>query len=460
MTADVEAYLAARVDRYVAELREFCTIPSISAQPAHKADVERAARFAADRLAAAGMADAAIRPTAGHPVVTAAWQGDDHAPTVLVYGHYDVQPPEPLAAWQTPPFEPDVRDDRLYARGASDDKGPLLIPILVAEAFLAVRGSLPVNLKFAIEGEEETGSPHLEAAVGGLANRLAADLVLSADGAMWRADLPSVIVASRGLLALDLAVRGAAKDLHSGRHGGSAPNPLVALAALVAGLHDADGRVAVAGFYDGIRPPDPAILRTIEAVGFDAGRYFTDIGARPPDPLPAGADLLRRQWLEPTLELNGLVGGYGGEGTKTVIPARAGAKITCRLVAGQDPDRVFDAIRAHLEQRCPGGFGLAITRHGRGSAAAALPADLPALGVVEDVLEGLYGARPLRVAMGATIPIGGVFRRSLGIETVFFSFSTADEDFHGPNEFFRLKSFRDGLVAWARLLEALGTRLR
>jgi acetylornithine deacetylase/succinyl-diaminopimelate desuccinylase-like protein len=459
MSADVEVHLAARFDRYIAELRDFCAIPSVSAQPAHKADVERAARFTADRLAAAGLADVAIHPTRGHPVVTAGWHGADQAPTVLVYGHYDVQPPEPLDAWQSPPFEPTVRDDRLYARGASDDKGPLLIPILVADAFLAVRGSLPLNLKFLIEGEEEIGSLHLEAAIGELVHRLEADLVLSADGAMWRADLPSVIVASRGLLGFDLTVQGAAKDLHSGRHGGSAPNPLVALAALTASLHEADGRVAVVGFYEGIGPLDPAILCTIEAAGFDAGRYFAEIGARPPDPMPTGAELLRQQWLEPTLELNGLTGGYGGDGTKTVIPTRAGAKITCRLVAGQDPDRVFDAIRAHLEQRCPAGFGLEVTRHGRGSAAVALPPDLPALGVVEDVLEGLYGVRPLRVAMGATIPIGGAFRRILGIETVFFSFSTADEDFHGPNEFFRLGSFRTGLTAWARALEALGARL-
>jgi acetylornithine deacetylase/succinyl-diaminopimelate desuccinylase-like protein len=459
MTADVEAYLAARVDRYIAELCEFCAIPSVSTQPAHKADVERAARFAAERLRAAGLGEVALHPTAGHPVVTAAWRGDDAAPTVLIYGHYDVQPPEPLDQWLTSPFEPAVRDDRLYARGASDDKGPLLIPIVVAEAFLAVRGRLPVNLKFVIEGEEESGSPHFEPAVAGLHDRLAADLVLSADGAMWRSDLPSVTVASRGMLALELTVEGAAKDLHSGRHGGSAPNPLRALTSLAASLHDPDGRVAVAGFYDGALPADPAILRTIETAGFGAARYFAEIGAQPPDPLPSGAALLRRQWLEPTLELNGLHGGYGGPGTKTVIPARAGAKITCRLVAGQQPDRVFDAIRSHLEQRCPAGFGLQVTRHGPGSAAAALPPDLPALAVTEDVIEGLYGVRPLRVAMGATIPIGGIFRRTLGIETVFFSFSTADEDYHAPNEFFRLKSFRDGLVAWARVLEALAARL-
>ncbi|HET6521892.1 MAG TPA: dipeptidase, partial [Geminicoccaceae bacterium] len=443
MTEEVEGYLAGRFDGYVDELRRFCAIPSVSTQPSHRPDVLRAARFVADRLAAAGLADAAVHPTAGHPVVTAAWRGGDGgAPTVLVYGHYDVQPPEPLEAWLTPPFEATVRGDRLYARGASDDKGPLLIPILVAEAFLGARGRLPVNLKFLIEGEEECGSPNLEAATAALADRLAADVVLSADGAMWRADLPSVIVASRGLLALDVTLAGAARDLHSGRHGGSAPNPLRALARLVASLHDDAGRVAVAGFYDDVLPPDPALVRTIEAVGFDAGRYFAEIGARPPDPLPAGAELLRRQWLEPTLELNGLTGGYGGAGTKTVIPGRAGAKISCRLTAGQDPDRVFDAIRRHLERHRPDGFGLGVTRRGRGSAAAALPPDLPALGVIEDVLEGLYGVRPLRVAMGATIPIGDVFRRVLGIETVFFSFSTADEDFHGPNEFFRLQSFR------------------
>ena len=455
MSADIEADLAAGFERHLEDLRHFCAIPSVSTQPAYKPDVERAARFVAGRLDAAGLARAAVRPTAGHPVVTAEWLGAAGAPTVLVYGHYDVQPPEPLEAWHTPPFEPTVRDDRLYARGASDDKGPLLIPILVAEAFLRRHGRLPVNLKFLIEGEEECGSPNFEGAVAALAGELAADLVLSADGAMWRPDLPSVTVASRGLLALEVTLEGAARDLHSGRHGGSAPNPLPALATLIASLHDAAGRVAVAGFHDGLSPPDPALLHTLETVPFDVAGYFAGIGARPPAPLPCAADLLRRQWLEPTLELNGLSGGYGGPGTKTVIPARASAKITCRLAAGQEPDRVFAALATHLEQRCPPGFGLEVTRQGPGSAAAALPPDLPALAVIEDVLEGLYGARPVRVAMGATIPIGGVFERRLGLPTVFFSFSTADEDFHGPNEFFRLASFRTGLVAWARALEAL-----
>jgi acetylornithine deacetylase/succinyl-diaminopimelate desuccinylase-like protein len=320
---------------------------------------------------------------------------------------------------------------------------------------LQVRGALPVNLKFLIEGEEECGSPHLEPAVGELAERLAADLVVSADGAMWRPDLLSVIVASRGMLGLELTLEGAAKDLHSGRHGGSAPNPLRALARLVASLHDAEGRVAVEGFYDGVLPVDPAIVRTIETVGFDGAAYFAEIGAPLPTPLPSGEQLLTRQWLEPTLELNGLNGGYGGEGSKTVIPARANVKITCRLVAGQEPDRIFTAICDHIERHCPDGFTRRTVRRGPGRAASALPPELPALRVIEDVLTGLYGTAPLRVAMGATIPIGGVFRRQLGADTVYFSFATADEDYHAPNEFFRLASFRTGLIAWTRALAAL-----
>jgi acetylornithine deacetylase/succinyl-diaminopimelate desuccinylase-like protein len=279
---------------------------------------------------------------------------------------------------------------------------------------------------------------------------------MSADGAMWRPDLPSVIVASRGMLGLEFTLEGAAKDLHSGRHGGSAPNPLRAIARLVASLHEADGRVAVEGFYDGVRPVDPLIVRAIETVGFDTAAYFAEIGAPMPTPPPSGQELLTRQWLEPTLELNGLNGGYGGEGSKTVIPAAATAKITCRLVAGQEPDRIYEAIVGHLQRHCPDGFTLRFSRRGPGCAAASLPAELPALRVIEEVLTGLFGTAPLRVAMGATIPIGGVFQRQLGLDPVFFSFATADEDYHAPNEFFRLASFRHGLTAWARALAAMG----
>jgi acetylornithine deacetylase/succinyl-diaminopimelate desuccinylase-like protein len=458
--SDVEAHLAANFPAYVEELKAFCRIPSVSTDPARKADVLRAATFVVERLRRAGFENVEKVATAGHPVVFGEWCKAPDAPTIVVYGHYDVQPPDPLDKWVTPPFEADVRDDRLYARGASDDKGPLLIPILVAEAFLTLRGTLPLNVKVLIEGEEESGSPHFATAVASLRNKLGCDLVVSADGAMWRADLPSLTIASRGMAALDLTVTGAAKDLHSGRHGGSAPNPVRALAAVLASFHDADGRVAVEGFLDGAVPPDPRIREAIAAVGFDAGRYFDEVGAPRPEPLPDGETLLTRQWLEPTLELNGIFGGYTGPGTKTVIPASATAKITCRLIAGQRPDHVFAAIRSHVAAHLPSGFSFEFSRHGPGTTAFALDPELPALAVLEDILGEISGRKPLRVAMGATVPIGTVFKEQLGAPTVFFSFSTSDEDYHAPNEFFRLKSFRDGLVAWARAYEALGRRIK
>ena len=381
---------------------------------------------------------------------------DAALPTILVYGHYDVQPPDPLEKWRSPPFEPEVRDDRLYARGAADDKGPLTVALHAMRALHETAGRLPLNVKVLVEGEEESGSPHFEATVERLADRLACDLVVSADGAMWRADLPSVTVASRGMVALDVEVTGAGKDLHSGRHGGSAPNPVRALVRMLAALHDAAGDVTVPGFADTATPPDPAILEAIGASGFDVGAYFDAIGAPRPDPLPSAEDLLSRQWLIPTLEFNGISGGYAGDGTKTVIPAVARAKITCRLVAGQDPGRVAAAIEARLRDELPDGYGLSVRRHGPGSAAFATDPDLEGLKLVEDVLEEVMGRRPLRVAMGATIPIGAVFQHHLGVGVVFFSFATADEDYHAPNEFFRLSSFRKGCVAWVRLLERLG----
>jgi acetylornithine deacetylase/succinyl-diaminopimelate desuccinylase-like protein len=453
---DVEDYLAANFDASVEELKAFCRIPSVSADPAYMEGIEGAARFVADRLRRTGMESVEIVTTDRNPVVTANWLHAPGAPTIVVYGHYDVQPPDPLDKWTTPPFEPDIRDRRLYARGASDDKGPVLIPILAAEAFLRLRGALPVNLKFVIEGEEEVGSPSFQGTIARLKDQLVCDLVVSADGATWRADIPSVTVASRGMLALDITVTGAGKDLHSGRHGGSAPNPVRALASLLASLHDACGGVAVTGFLDGACAPDPTVLETIHAVGFDAGRYFDEIGAPWPDPLPDGAELLTRQWLEPTIEFNGISGGYSGPGTKTVIPASASAKISCRLIAGQDPDRVAEVLRRHFEERLPSGYALETNRHGPGTPAFALDLDVPALRHVEAVLEELYGKKPLRVAMGATVPIGTVFRSVLDVPMVFFSFSTSDEDYHAPNEFFRLSSFRDGLLAWARLYQRLG----
>lgn len=453
MTA-VEDWLKAHEAQALETLRQFCAIPSVSTDPAYADGIAQAAEFVARQLTQAGFPVVEVLPTAGHPVVLAEWCAVPGAPTILIYGHYDVQPPDPLDKWTSAPFTPTLRDGKLYARGASDDKGPLLIPILVAAAYESVRGGLPLNVKVLIEGEEESGSPHFDLTVARQRDRLACDLVVSADGAMWRADLPSVTVASRGLVALEVKVEGAGKDLHSGRHGGSAPNPIRALAQMLAGLHDRDGRVTVAGFDTGT-DPDPLIGKAIHAVEFDAAAYFAEIGADMPDPLPSGADLLTGQWLRPTLEFNGISGGYAGTGTKTVIPSEASAKITCRLVPGQDPALVAGAIRAHLQSALPTGFRLTVTQHGPGTPAFALDPDLPALSTAEAILSEVLGQKPLRVAMGATIPIGEVFARNLGVGTIFFSFATSDEDYHAPNEYFRLSSFRTGQIAWARLFDRL-----
>ena len=452
----VEDWLLSHEPQALQTLIQFCRIPSVSTDPAYAAGIAQAAAFVADQLTKAGFPVVEVIATPGHPCVLAEWCEVPGAPTILVYGHYDVQPPDPLDKWQSAPFEPTVRNDRLYARGVSDDKGPLMIPILVAAAYKAVTGGLPLNVKVLIEGEEESGSPSFDGAVARLKDRLACDLVVSADGAMWRADLPSVTVASRGLVALEVTVDGAAKDLHSGRHGGSAPNPIRALTRILASLHDAEGQVQVKGFADAALQPDPLIETAIRDVGFDPTTYFVDIGAALPAPLPSGIALLTQQWLRPTLEFNGISGGYAGAGTKTVIPATASAKITCRLVPGQVPDDVVVAIRNHLQATLPSGYRLTVRQQGPGTPAFALDPALPALKVAEGILTEVLGAAPLRVAMGATIPIGEVFARNLGVGTIFFSFSTSDEDYHAPNEHFRLSSFRIGQIAWARLFDRLG----
>ena len=453
---DPIAYAEAHRDRILEELVAFARIPSVSTDPAYAEHIGEAADWVAERMRRAGFEQVRINPTTGHPIVTGAWLKAPGAPTILVYGHYDVQPPDPLDKWKSPPFEPTVRDERLYARGVSDDKGPMLIPLKAAEAFMQTLGRLPINVKLVIEGEEERGSEHLGAFVRAHAAELAADFVLSADGAMWRPDEPSVTVANRGICALEFALTGAAKDLHSGRHGGGIANPLHAIARLAASLHDVSGRIAVEGFYDRVLPPGNAARAAIADLPFSEDRYLAAVGA-PAGFGEAGYSLLERQWLRPTLELNGLWGGYQGPGTKTVIPTVARAKITCRLVPDQEPRAIAEAIARHLRRHCPPGVTLEVVAdEGHGSKAYAIPEDHPGLLLAERVLKEVYGKPSLRVRMGATIPIGLIFREALGAETVFFSFSTADEDYHAPNEFFRLQRLADGLKAWIRYWELLG----
>jgi len=457
MLDKVHAYISAHHDRILADLVDFASIPSVSTDPAYKAAVGQAVDWVAAQLRQAGLTDVRVVPTAGHPVVYAAWTGAPGAPTVLVYGHYDVQPPDPLDKWASDPFRPVVRDGRIYARGVSDDKGPTLIAIKAVEAFLATTGALPVNVKFLLEGEEECGSPNLEPFIRDHAPLLAADFVLSADGAMWRIDEPSITVASRGLAGLEFTLTGPRKDLHSGRHGGSVANPLHAIAQLVAGLHDADGRVAVEGFYDDVLDLTPEERRAIAALPFDERRYLDEVGA-PSSVGEAGYSLLERQWARPTLEVNGMWGGYQGEGSKTIIPSEAHAKIGCRLVPAQDPHDITRKIVRHLERHQPPGTRVTITLGDHSAFPYRIAPSHIGLTVAEQVLRNVYGKPPLLVRMGATLPVADLFRRYLRLDTVFFSFSTADEDFHAPNEFFRLHRLQEGLEAWTGYLDLLAAK--
>lgn len=448
-------YLKANGDRILGELVDFVSIPSISTDPAHQADVSAAARWVADRLTAAGPFTVEVLPTQRNPVVYAEWLGAPGSVTVLVYGHYDVQPPDPLEKWHNDPFVPVVRDGRLYARGVSDDKGPMLIPIVVAEAFFQTAGALPVNLKCLFEGEEEVGSPSLAGFVREHAARLAADVVISADGAMWRIDEPSLTVASRGLAGLEFTLTGATKDLHSGRHGGGVANPLHAMAQLIASLHEPDGRVAVAGFYADVRDLPAAERDALAALPFDEATYLGQVGAPAAFGEPSYSTL-ERQWTRPTLEVNGMWGGYQGPGSKTVIPSEAHAKISCRLVPDQDPHDIITKLVQHLEAHLPPGVRLIVGLEDHAAMPYRIAVDHPALAAAGAALQDVYGESPLIVRMGGTVPVCEVFQRTLGVDTVFFSFSTADEDFHAPNEFFRLHRLGEGLEAWARLWERLG----
>jgi acetylornithine deacetylase/succinyl-diaminopimelate desuccinylase-like protein len=449
-------YLTAHKDQVLAELIEFARIPSVSTDPRHEKDMTRAAAWVAAQLRDAGPVDVRTFPTGGPPVVYGEWLGAPTAPTLLVYGHYDVQPPDPLERWLSDPFAPEVRDGRLYGRGVSDNKGPMLIPLKVAQAFFATRGALPLNVKFVFEGEEEIGSRNLEPFLSANARLLRADAVLSADGAMWRSDEPSITIASRGVAGLEFSLKTASKNLHSGRYGGSVPNALHAMADLIGSLHAPDGRVAIAGFYDDVAALPDAERREIRELPFDEARFLAEVGA--PAFGEVGYSTLERQWIRPTLEVNGMWGGYQGEGSQTVTPSEAHAKLTCRLVPDQDPDNVRALVARHLETHAPAGVTLSIGGERHAARPYRIRSDHPALGTAERVLEQVYRKKALRVRMGSTLPVSELFKRLLGVDTVFFSFSTADEDFHSPNEFFRVQRLNEGLEAWARYWESYAQR--
>jgi acetylornithine deacetylase/succinyl-diaminopimelate desuccinylase-like protein len=432
---------------YLQELAEFVAVPSIS-RDATAETMRNAAQWLAGQLS---FANARVVETDGHPVVLGEWLGAAGAPTILVYGHYDVQPTGDLTEWLTPPFELRADGEIARGRGVTDDKGPIYIAVKTAQAFVAQDGGLPLNVRFLFEGEEEIGSPHLPAFVRSHAADLAADLVVSADGAMWRPSEPSLSLASKGLVTMDITVEGARTDLHSGRYGGTVANPLHALSEILASLHHPDGTVAVDGFYDGIPTLTAERRRQIAAVPFDEAEYLSELGLGAAHG-EAGFSTLERLWERPTLEINGVAGG----GKYTVIPHVAVAHVSCRLVPGQDPDRVIAAITAHVGAQ-PAAGARAGVRPGEARVPAyTIPAGHPAIRAATAALEAVYpGQQVLLACIAGTLPVADLFERVLGAKTLFFSFSTADEKLHAPNEYLRVRRLREGMRAWEHLWRLL-----
>ena len=450
-----KTYLEEHESRFLNEMLDFLRIPSISALPEHAGHVQQAAEWVASRMQAAGIEEVRVMPTGGHPVVYGEWLGAPGKPTILVYGHFDTQPVDPLDLWSHPPFEPVVRQGRVFARGASDDKGNLLIPILAAEAMLKTEGSLPVNLKFFFEGQEEIGSPQLPDFVATHRQLLACDLVLSADGGQWSEDQPSLSIGFKGACGLQIDVRGAKTDLHSRMYGGAIQNPIHALVRLLDSMRSPDGKILVEGFYDAVVPLSEADRARIAAAPFDEDAYKGRLGV---DDLfgEPGYTTLERTGARPTLEVNGIWGGFQGEGLKTVLPSEAHAKITCRLVIDQDPKEIVDLIAAHVKRHAPPGVKVTVRPFGLGARPYLIPADHPGNRVAGAVLEELYGKAPYYTRSGGTIPVVSLFLSNLGAYTVCFAFGLEDENVHAPNEFFRLGSFERGQKAYGMLLQRLG----
>ncbi|MEH6647925.1 M20/M25/M40 family metallo-hydrolase [Sulfitobacter sp.] len=456
MTDPVLTYAHAHEPQLITDLKTLVSYPSVGADPAMAQGMEDARQFIEARIKAMGFANAQrLTPPdgSGQAALYADRLDAPGKPTILVYAHYDVQPADPLDKWHSPPFEAVERDGKLFGRGISDDKAPMMIALDTLAAFIAVEGRLLVNVKLLIEGEEETGSPSLPSILKTHRGLLAADAVLSADGARWRPDLVALNVGSRGNTGFEMRVQTAAQDLHSGRYGGIVANPLHVMSGLIAGLHDAQGRITAAGFYDGVAEPTVEERAEITAIPYDEATAFDAIKAHPRG--EAGYSTLERLWMRPTLDVNGMWGGYIGAGSKTVIPNEAFAKLTMRLVPGQDPQRAKQAVIDHLHAHLPPFATLEIYADRGQGGAYAVPPDHPLLSAAVAALEQTSGQVPLKVRIGASLPLTEIVHRILGIDTVMFSFALADENFHAPNEFFRLSSITDGLAAWVQIIRQI-----
>lgn len=430
-------------DTFLDELQEFLQIPSISAIPDHKSDVEKGAKWVATALEKTSMENIEVIETDGHPIVYADWLHAEGQPTVLIYGHYDVQPADPLNLWKTPPFDPVIRDNKIYARGATDDKGQLFIHIKAVELLMKENGKLPVNVKFCIEGEEEIASPHLGPFIQDHTEKLAADAVVISDTSFIKEGLPAICTSLRGALAMEVNVKTANTDLHSGVYGGGVPNAVHSLLRILDSLHNEDGTIAIEGFYEGVPEVTDELREEIAQIPSDVEAMKNDLG------LTAlfgekGFTFKEQTGIRPTLEINGISGGYQGDGIKTIIPSEASGKISCRLVGNQDPQHIYELIEKHLHEHLPAGASISVKQFIKAKPVS-LDSKDPMIQKAADAYEKVYGVRPLFPKEGGSIPIVEVFARVLDAPVVLMGFGLPSENLHAPNEHFHIENFTKGI---------------
>jgi len=449
----VDAYLDAHRNDFEELLKALIRIPSVSAQPDHDADTRKAAEFVRDDLIKMGVKAELVEFAKGHPIVYGERLDAPGKPTLLIYGHYDVQPPEPMEPWLSPPFEPTIRNGNLYARGATDDKGQMYTHLKAAEAWLKTEGKLPVNVKFLIEGEEEVGGANLEEYVERQKKWLACDYAVISDTSQFAPGIPAITYGLKGLAYYEILVQGAKQDLHSGTFGGAVANPLNALATIIASLKDADGRIQVEGFYDAVRPLEQWERDAFAKLPFSDEEFRESLGVKSLEG-ETGFTTLERKWARPTCDVNGMWGGYAGPGPKTVLPCKAGAKFSFRLVPDQDAKTITDLLKAHLAKHCPPGVTYELIVHSGGNPCL-VETNSPGVKAAEKAIEAGFGTKPVFMREGGSIPVVTLLKKQLGVDTLLLGWGQNDDNLHGPNEKFSLADFHKGIKASAHLFAEL-----
>jgi len=455
MSQATDTFVEQNQPRLLEELKDFLRIPSISTLPEHKSDIQRAAQFVAASLRNAGIENVELIPTAGNPLVYGDWLHAPGKPTVLCYGHYDVQPPDPLELWHNPPFEPAVRDGNIYARGSADDKGQMYMHIKAVEALRAVNGTLPVNLKFLIEGEEEVGGASITKFVAANPAKLKADVALVSDTALYAEGLPTLCIGLRGLVYMEVEATGPSRDLHSGLYGGAAPNPVFGLIELLAKCKDANGVIQVPGMYDDVAAPAPAEKESWKSLPFREADFLKkEVGSNALSGEP-GYSVLERIWARPTFEVHGIAGGFTGAGAKTVIPSKATAKVSFRLVPNQSPDKILKSFREFLQSNAPQGINIELRVLSAGPAVMVNP-DHPAIRTAARAFSDMLRQPTVFTRSGGSIPVVGDFANYLGIPSILMGFGLPDDGLHSPNEKYRLQNYYQGIMTIAHFFEELG----